>query len=84
MVTTKEKRRSVDEYLAEIQDQIRRKYPDAEFKIMRRRRNDVTMDVIGDFENAYEVSRLVSERTIEILLETGLFIIVIPIDRNGR
>ncbi len=84
MVIAKAKRRSVDEYLAEVQGMIRQRYPDAEFRIMRRRKYDVTMDVIGDFENAYAVSRLVADRTIEILLETGLFIIVVPIDRDGR
>jgi len=84
MVSTKAKRPSVDEYIAEIQGIIKRRYPDAEFTIMRRRRNDVTMDVIGDFKNAYEVSKLVADRTLDILLETGLFIIVVPIDRDGR
>jgi len=84
MVTANAKRGSTDEYLTEIQGMIKQSYSAAEFKIMRRRKNEVTMDVIGDFENAYEVSRLVADRTIDILLETGLFIIVVPIDRDGR
>jgi len=84
VATVRPAQRSVDDYLLEIQKAIHKKYPDAEFRVVRRRRNEVTMDVIGDFNNAYDVSKLVADRTTDILVETGIFIVVVPVQRDGQ
>jgi len=83
VVTAKRESRQLNEYVQEIQETIRERYPDAEFRVLRKRRDEVTMDVIGNFENPYEVSKLVAQRTTDILVKAGIFIVVVPVQRDG-
>jgi hypothetical protein len=83
MVTMKRKvRRSADEYLDEIKGMILARYSDAEFDVIRRRRHEITVDVLTDGDNGLEIVELVGDRTTDILLESGLHIVVVPLNRR--
>lgn len=83
MVTMKGKvRRSADEYLDEIKGMILAKYPDAEFDVIRRRRNEITVDVLTDGDDMLEIVYLVADRTTDILVESGVHIVVVPLRRR--
>ena len=83
MVTMKRKvRRSADEYLDEVKGMILARYPDAEFDVIRRRRHEITVDVLTDGDNGLEIVELVGDRTTDILLESGLLIVVVPLSKR--
>jgi len=56
------------------------KYPNAEFEVVRRRGKDVTVDVWGDPDQV-DLVKLVAGPCTDILVESGVFIVVVP--RSG-
>jgi len=86
MVTTRKRPLpSSQEYYDEIRQMILAKLPDAEFDIIRRRRNEITVDVTSNVGDMLDVIDLVAERTTEILIESGVHIVVVPMgSRDNR
>lgn len=65
--------------LAELQDLIRRRYPDATFMVTARRDDPagVFLTAIVDVDDLDEVADLVVSRTVDLLVEEGLPIYVL-------
>jgi len=81
MVTRSRIRPTADEYLDQVKSMILKKYPDAEFTIVRRR-NEITVDVLTDGDHTLEIVYLVADRTTDILVESGVHIVVVPLRRR--
>jgi hypothetical protein len=85
MVTMKKRLRpSSQEYYDEIRQMILAKFPDAEFDLIRRRRNEITVDVTSNVGDMLELIDLVAERTTDILIESGVHIVVVPMGRRDN
>ena len=84
MVTKKKLSPSADEYLEEIKSLVLAKYRDAEFTIVRRRRNEITVDVATDDDDAWDLTGLQAERATDILIESGIHIVLVPVPRRDN
>ena len=76
-------RHTLEDYLKEVEGVIRGKFPDAEFAVVRLGRKEAKLYVKGDFSNLFEVLDLVSERTTDILVESGTQIHLVPLKRKA-
>ncbi len=74
--------RQPEDYVEEIKALIMRRYPDAEFRVQELRPREFVIDVVGDFEDSYKVSRLTSGRRTDILVDHDVWITVMPIRRS--
>ena len=84
MVVKRRTRRSVEDYADELKAMIRRGFPDAEFELHRRGAKEYDLDVYSDFEDMIPVERLISDRPVDILLESGIHIHVLPLGRRTQ
>jgi len=83
MVTKRQTSQPVGPYLDEIKAMIQARHPDAEFTLVRERPDEITVDVVADFEEEWDGPDEVAERTTDILVETGLHIVVVRRQRSG-
>ena len=70
-----------EDYVQEIKAIVRRRFPDAEFNVHRLKPDEYRMEVIADAEDAFDILDLTSERSTDILVDTGIWIVVTPIRR---
>ena len=82
MATTRERKRTAEEYAEELKELIRRGVPDAEFGLYKRAPNEYDLDVHGGFTDMWPVLELIGDRTTDILLESGIHIHVLPLGRR--
>ena len=74
--------RKPEDYVDEIKALTKRRYPDAELRVREIRPREFQIDVIGDFEDSYKVSKLTAGRRTDILVDYDVWIIVMPIRRS--
>jgi len=82
MATTRQRKRTVEEYAEELKELIRRGVPDAEFEFYKRAPKEYDLDVYGGFTDMWPVIELLGDRTTDILLESGIHIHVLPLGRR--
>lgn len=70
-----------EDYVQEIKAIVRQRFPDAEFNVHRLKRDEYRVEVIADVEDAFDILDLTSERSTDILVDTGIWIVVTPIRR---
>lgn len=68
-------------YVEELQNRILQRFPDATFRTYHRYEpvEGIYIDVYVDTDNGFEVLDLVNDRAVDILIETGIPIYVIPL-----
>lgn len=71
----------VDEYVDEIKRMIASRFPGLEFEVQRRGPDEVDLEVYGDLESSWDVLMVCSPRVEDILVETGIWIHVLPLGR---
>ena len=75
----------IDRAVAELQDLIRGRYPDAHFDVSAGDDPDgVYLTVTVDIDDPDEVTDLVIDRTMRLQVEEGLPVYVVPIRPLGR
>ncbi len=70
-----------EDYVQEIKSIVQQRFPDAEFNVHRLKRDEYRIEVIADVEDAFDILDLTSERSTDILVDTGIWIVVTPIRR---
>jgi len=74
-------KRRAEEYIEEVKELIRARFPGAEFSVVRRDPKEYWLEVLADFDDMFDVLDVTSERTTDILVETGILIAVLPLGR---
>jgi hypothetical protein len=82
MVIARKQKHSAEEHIEEFKAIIRSRFPDAEFELYKRRGREYNLHVYGDFEDLYDVLDLTSERATDLLVDTGIWIHVLPLGRR--
>ena len=82
MVVAKKDRALPDDYIEDIKDRVRHRFPDAEFRVHQLKPLEYRIDVIADFEDSFDILDLTSERESDILVDTGIWIVTLPIRRS--
>ena len=72
--------------VAELQHLIRQQQPDVEFDVHPRRpgHNEVIAEVFGNFEDQLALSEIISQRSVDLLIETGLLFIFLACPYDER
>lgn len=69
-------------YVEEIQGMIRARFPDATFAVYGGEDPPgIYIDVVADVDDEYDILDLVSDRQVDILLENGRGLYVVPLRR---
>ena len=71
-----------EEYLDEIRWLMLSRFPDAQFETQRIGRNEFRIYVTADFEDLFDILDVTSERRVDILVDAGIHIQVIPTRRS--
>jgi hypothetical protein len=82
MAVARKQKKSAQEYAEELKSIIRARFPDAEFELHKRPRREYDLHVYGKFKGIFDVLRLTSERTTDILVDSGIHIHVLPLGRR--
>ena len=69
-------------FIEEIKDTIRQRYPDAEFTVYKKDRKNYRIDVVGSFDDMFDVLELISRRRTDMLVDHDIYIGVTPLPRD--
>jgi hypothetical protein len=81
-MVTQRARPVAEDFVEEIQATILKKFPDAEFTVYKKDRKNYRMDVVGSFDDMFDVLDLTSERVVDILVDHDIYIGITPIPRD--
>jgi hypothetical protein len=82
VVTQRKERSRPAQYIEELQELVRERFPEAEFEVHRIGPKEYNIRVYGDFDNLYDVLDLTGVRAEDILVDHGIFIHVLPLGRR--
>jgi len=84
MAVARKQKHTAEEYAEELKSIIRARFPEAEFEFYKRPRREYDLHVYGEFKGIFDILRLTSERTTDILVDSGIHIHVLPLGRKPR
>lgn len=80
MVTQKLK--SAEDFIEELKATILAKFPDSELTVYKKDRKNYRIDVVGSFDDMFDVLDLTSDRVTDILIDHDIYIGVTPLPRD--
>lgn len=68
-----------ENYVKELQALVLDRFPDARFRLFKVADNEYRLHAIADFKSLFDILDLTSDRTTDILVDSGIYVGVTPI-----
>lgn len=69
---------SAEDYVTELKELVRSRFPDARFRLYKVGNKEYRLHAIAKFKSLFDILDLTSERTTDILVDSGVYVGVTP------
>ena len=70
--------RKAEDYVEELQALVRSRFPEARFRLYKVGNNEYRLHAIAEFKSLFDILDLTSDRTTDILVDSGIYVGVTP------